>query len=270
MATRTAPEFILNKLLNSSVFNALAGKKLYYIVSHPKSGRTWLKVVLGKAVSLHYGLDDTIFFKPYYFSRKIPQFRFVHGNFKMLLDDQDISSLSKKHIIHLVRDPRDVVVSYYFHITKRAKDIDFSGDLHDFIYSEEFGVRRIIQYLNMMRRVEENAGSFLEIRYEDLKNDFSNTFKTILDYTGLPLSEKIITESQNWGSIDNMKKLERADYFNSSVLKPKNADDPSTYKVRSGKIGGYREIVNGADQAYIDEIISRDLDDRYSQYKYTT
>jgi hypothetical protein len=261
---------IASKVLNSEAGIKLSGRNAYYVLSHPKSGRTWLTVIISKVLSLQYGVKDNFLFDPYGVSLTVPYIKFMHGNSRDLVKTKDISPFAGKDIVHLVRDPRDVVVSYFYQITKRRDDIEFEGDLHDFIISDEFGITKIVTYLNLFLEVEQRTRNFLEIRYENLRNDFAETVKKVLDFMSIPYTDEYIESAREWSSFDNMKKLERADYFNSSFLKPKNADDPSTYKVRSGKIGGYREIVSGADQAYIDKIISRDLDDRYSQYKYTT
>ena len=40
-----------------------------------------------------------------------------------------------------------------------------------------------------------------------------------------------------------MKKLEAAGAFDSKILKPGNVTDPESFKVRRGKVGGYREYL---------------------------
>jgi len=53
----------LAKLINSNLVSAIVGRRSFWVVSHPKSGRTWLNVVLGKYFSLFYGAPENIFLK---------------------------------------------------------------------------------------------------------------------------------------------------------------------------------------------------------------
>ena len=59
-----------------------------------------------------------------------------------------------------------------------------------------------------------------------------------------------------------MKKLEAAGAFDSKILKPGNVTDPESFKVRRGKVGGYREYLTEDDQRYALEAIKQ-LDARF-------
>lgn len=62
-----------------------------YVTSHPKCGRTWLKVMLAKALALHFGMTQALVYDPVKVIRENrlegPLVRFTHD--------------------------RDVLVSYY-------------------------------------------------------------------------------------------------------------------------------------------------------------
>src|SRR5205814_1587416 len=47
---------------------------------------------------------------------------------------------------------------------------------------------------------------------------------------------------------ENMQKLEAAGAFDSNILHPGDVRDPESFKVRRGKVGGYREYLSAEDQ----------------------
>jgi hypothetical protein len=59
-----------------------------------------------------------------------------------------------------------------------------------------------------------------------------------------------------------MKKLERSDFFKTSILRPSDKDDPESYKVRRGKIGGYKDYLNKKDLEYVQKQM-QELSDYY-------
>jgi hypothetical protein len=58
---------------------------------------------------------------------------------------------------------------------------------------------------------------------------------------GEEFSEPEIQQAVEWGSFENLQKLETSGTFSQGGMKLVNANDPSTFKVRRGKVGGYRE-----------------------------
>jgi hypothetical protein len=47
-----------------------------------------------------------------------------------------------------------------------------------------------------------------------------------------------------------MQKLEAAGAFDSNILHPGDVRDPESFKVRRGKVGGYREYLSADDQRF--------------------
>ena len=87
------------------------------VVSQPKSGRTWLRFMLDR-LGLHL--------------------RYQHPSGSILPDEW-----RGKKIIFLYRDPRDVVVSHWYHATRRHGFYD--GSLSDFILHPEWGLESVIR-----------------------------------------------------------------------------------------------------------------------------
>jgi len=58
-----------------------------------------------------------------------------------------------------------------------------------------------------------------------------------------------------WGSFDNLRKLETSGTFSQGGMKLVDANDPSTYKVRRGKVGGYREDFDDHQVAELEALV---------------
>ena len=103
-----------------------------YVISYPKCGRTWLRVMIAKALALHYKISLETVFDPSDVikagCRKAPRIGFRHDGADLIPDPSKKSFKRKyqkyknKKVIFLVRDPRDVLVSYYFHRTRRMME----------------------------------------------------------------------------------------------------------------------------------------------------
>ena len=89
----------------------------------------------------------------YEYVNRIPLIRYTHGSFVNTNNFEKhikkFNSVYKKKII-MLRDPRDVVVSYYHHRISSGMTIKGTR-LSDFLHSEE-GIKRIVDYMNKIER----------------------------------------------------------------------------------------------------------------------
>ena len=85
----------------------------------------------------------------------------------------------------------------------------------------------------------------------------------MLAVLGEPAPNTIIFEEVlEFSRFENMQKLEAAGAFDSNILHPGDVRDPESFKVRRGKVGGYREYLSAADQQFAGEAM-RGLDPRF-------
>src|SRR5439155_26933264 len=52
----------------------------------------------------------------------------------------------------------------------------------------------------------------------------------------------------------NMQRMEAAGEFGSKILQPRDREDPESFKVRQGKIGGFREYLSAESQSYARQV----------------
>jgi hypothetical protein len=237
-----------------------------YIFSIAKSGRTWLRVLINKYLSLAYNVS----FKLDDLSRQeksIPSILFTHElwehhrkatRWQKVLGKYVIpeNMLRSKKIIVLYRDPRDVLVSLYFHMRKRS-DRRIKKDITDLISNRQYGLPLIIQVMNQWRnRLEDHPDCFW-ISYETLKQETLSTFLSVLNFLGLPsLREDLARQAVEFAQFDNMKKMEARGEFGAKIIKPGIPSDPDSFKVRKGKVGGYVNHFSDENLQRIDRVVA--------------
>lgn len=93
-----------------------------YIVSHPKAGRAWVRVMLGHYLCERYGFDEEEILgtRALTAAAGLMPTRFTHDH-SAIVDwfvhrdlSLDKSGFHKKHVVFLVRGPKDMLVSCFF------------------------------------------------------------------------------------------------------------------------------------------------------------
>jgi len=82
-----------------------------------------------------------------------------------------------------------------------------------------------------------------------------STLHKITRLMGEDFSEEEIRQAVEWGSFDNLQKLETSGTFSQGGMKLVNPKDPSTFKVRRGKVGGYREDFDPEQVAELEALV---------------
>jgi hypothetical protein len=228
------------------------------LISYPKSGRTWLRFMLDQlGVRLQYDHMGTGSARQDW-GRHCADLRF----------DADISH---PKVVLLIRDPRDVVVSFFHQMTKRERlepmeklRLLMTGRLpprrlHRFVVHPRFGLERVIRYnLNWTQRLSNDERAALAI-YEDFRSAPAAHLRALLDFIGeRDISDEEISAAIESGAFDRMKAREQSGEFREkyrSMLSPRNSSDPDSYKVRRGRIGGYRSEMEPTTIQYCDELL---------------
>jgi hypothetical protein len=246
------------------------------IASFGKSGRTWLRVMLTRYFTHKYGLSSSTMMEFDELKRRnsaIPTLFFTHDNY--LRDytgtDAKFENYGRAKIVLLVRDPRDTAVSQYFQwkhrIRPRKKIINAYplGDMevYDFIAGEAAGIPKIIRFMNSWAQDIDRFPQLMILKYEDLRADGPNQLRKLLGFLGQSPSETEIEDAVTYASLENMRRLERENSgkltFNTR-LKPADANDPASFKVRRGKVGGWRDYLTPEEVDKIEHMVDSELD----------
>ena len=246
------------------------------VLSIPKSGRTWLRAFLCAYFCKRFGLEFTlrtgrfdlpgfprIVFSHDIFEHRTKGDRWDRVRGKYLIPRRE---LKRAKIILLARDPRDCFVSLYLQLTRRdpnalakLKQKSVSEMLRD----KKFGLRAIINAMNDWVDEFSERDNFTLVRYEALRAAPGELFRELLGVLGEPSPDaNIFQDALEFSRFENMQKLEAAGAFDSNILHPGDVRDPESFKVRRGKVGGYREYLSLEDQRYAADALT-ELDVRF-------
>lgn len=240
-----------------------SNKQELLIISYPKCGRTWLTMILARIMQKKYGFKEEEVINIEKMSSEIsniPKIKVIHEDNPHLKTINELSKnkkrYSNKKIIFLIRDPRDVIVSFYFHQSRRKKK--YKGTISKFLFEKNGGFDNIIEYYNIWKRNKEIPKGFIVVKYEDLKRMRQKKIRMLLKFIGIRgVSETDIEESLQFASFKNMRKMEAENRFRVNRLRSKNIKDINSYKIRRGVIGGYRDYLNNEDIEKLNEKMKR-------------
>jgi len=244
------------------------------IVSFPKSGRTWMRVMLTRFLQGKFGLEDMELLGLKNLHKKdpaIPRVFFCHDNYlRDYTGNLDTKAdFYDKKVVLLVRDPRDVAVSSFHQRKFRPnphkrglRDIEVDGDaapsLFEFV---RFRVPRIVDFLNAWQADMANVKDLMVVRYEDVRAKPHERLAEILAFLGLPGTDEAIAEAVEFASFKNLKKLESESAFGAGDRRmvPGDSKNPESFKVRRAKVGGYRDYFTDDEVAELDSLVSGHL-----------
>jgi len=247
-------------------------------VSFGKSGRTWLRVMVSQLFCIKYGLPENAllsFDNFHSLNRAVPRIFFTHDNYikDFTGDPTGKRPFYDKPVVLLARDPRDVAVSQFFQWKFRLKpekvainnypprDVDISP--YDFVMGDSGGgMAAVIDYLNLWARESPQVEQFHMLRYEDLRARPEEQLRRLLDFMGVDADSEQVHSAVEHASYDNMKKMESGQQwrFAGGRMKPRDKDNPDSYKVRRAKVGGYRDYFSDEEIAAIDRRLAESLD----------
>jgi Sulfotransferase domain len=242
-----------------------------YVISFPKCGVTWLRLMMGKAIELHFNLDiadinligqldNTITS----LNPNIPRIRVKHDDepHKKAPEQLQNSKVGFRYskVIFLVRDPRDIVTSLYFYGQTRPdfKKIN-SSDISSFIRSKIGSFDTILSYFNIWAENQSIPKQFLVVRYEDLHLNPQAELRKVLDLLSLNnVSDAVIQKAIEFTQFENMRKLEKKNAFK-TLMKGYSESDTSTLHTRKGKVGSYQEDLSQEDINFLNNRMDKIL-----------
>lgn len=245
-----------------------------YVLSYPKAGRTWLRMLLASAIDEVFGLNledkvKTSTLRLTHNIKEVPTLQFSHDDDPGRTDYRKLNlnkaKFLNKKVVLLIRDPRDVVVSSYYQYKFRdsleaVQDMTMS----EYIRGNTGGLKSIIQYMNSWANYIGKHPNLLVIRYEELQENGVKTLSSFFKFINIPVSDNITRKALEDNSFNRLKKKEESGRLNKKFFSQSGSQTNS--KVRKGKVGGYREEVSEDDIAWMDNIIRENLDKAFEYY----
>ena len=237
-----------------------------YVVSYPKSGRTWVRTFIFKYFSILESRD--LAFNASDFD-KIPNLYFTHDIWENKIAWSVWDRIrgkgmvpkgeeNTKPLILIARDPRDVVVSLFFHMQKRLKNKRaLAMSLSQFISDKKFGLPMIIETMNQWCYEWSGANHFYLFRYEDMRKNPQKAFSKMLKCLHVPISSKPFEEALAFSDFRNVKKLESNGAFTISELSASDTNDSDSFKARRGVVGGYLDYFSEDDLEFSNNLMTK-------------
>jgi hypothetical protein len=234
------------------------------IVSYPKSGRTWLRMLIGRALCARYGLPEAQVLETFALTRAagLPPTVFSHDGTSNT-EGRPLSRLDRakaayrgKRVLLLCRDPRDTVISCYFEATKRKRV--YAGTLSEFLRDPRYGIEKIVAFYDSWAGARSVPAALLVVSYEELHAAPAKVLRETLAFLGADdVPEAILSEAVDYGRFDNMRRMEQAGGLGEgSRLRPGDAADASSYKTRQGKVGGFAGTLSPEDLAFVNRVMA--------------
>ena len=199
-----------------------------FILSYPRSGNTWLRFLIASLVS---GSDDVDFLN---IERLIPD---IYQNSALrlrlmqrprILKSHEHFNSRYQHIVYIVRDPRDVLMSLFnYQITMNQIDELYSLDS----YGRQF-LRGDVPFGSWREHVDgwvsawHGQDNFLLLRYEDLHREPAAQLARLAEFLGLARNPDAIESAIARCTAATMRTLEANQWRRSKVLKTKRPDRP--------------------------------------------
>jgi Sulfotransferase domain len=206
-----------------------------WIVSYPKSGNTWTRFLIGNLVAGGQVVDwsnierivPDIYLNRDPYLKTLPRPRYLKSHEGYRPD--------YRRVVLIVRDPRDVAVSYY-HFARKAKLlVDASMDE----FMTKFMGGKIDPYGNWGENVgswlgaRRDSENFVVVRYEDLLEDTEAELVRIADMLGITADEQLLRHAAENSRADRMRELEQAQRSEHKFLRSSRSDIPFVRTAKS-------------------------------------
>lgn len=246
------------------------------LVSHAKSGRTWLVALLSHVLHHTHGVPVDELWEGDNFhglDPAIPRLFATHERNEPATIRRRLPALVRdKRLLLLVRDPRDVIVSWYHHHARRSTartrariglPIDMEGvDLAAFATAPGYGLASVVEFLDRWTAIACDHPNALILRYEDLRARPLEELDRILRFLALPAPREALEAAVAFASFESLREKERSGFFRSEKLQARDPADPASFKVRRGRVGGYRDELPAELVDRFDRLVAERLDPR--------
>lgn len=184
-----------------------------FLVSYPKSGNTWLRFMIG---NLAFPETEATFAN---IESLVPS---IYVNHDRRLSQLPRPRILKSHesfvpwygsVIYVVRDPRDICVSYYHYLIKYRElpeGYPIERFVPQFLRGEidwQYGAwgDHVMSWLTM----RQDHSNFMMLRYEDLLENPRGELARIASFLRIPATLERLERAINLSSASRMRELER-------------------------------------------------------------
>jgi hypothetical protein len=209
-----------------------------WIVSYPKSGNTWTRFLIANLVAGDEPVDWSNIerFVPDIYDNRDPQLRDLPR--PRYFKSHEAYRPEYRRVVFIVRDPRDIAVSYY-HFVRKAHRLPPEASISE--YMATFLEGSIDPYGNWGENVGSWLGArrgtedFIIVRYEDLLEDAEAQLARIADALKLATNDAQLRRAVENSRADRLRELEQSQRGAHKLLKTSRPDIPFVRSATSGQ-----------------------------------
>ncbi|MGH9454183.1 MAG: sulfotransferase domain-containing protein [Terriglobia bacterium] len=208
------------------------------LVAYPKSGNTWLRFLVGNLLHPE---------NPVTFANIESWAPSIYHNSDRILRRISRPRILKSHeaffshhgkVVYIVRDPRDIAVSYY-HFLIKFRELPENYPVEEYIprfMRDDFDAKygpwddHVLSWI----RMREGHPGFLLLRYEDLLENTASELSRVAAFLNVPGDEQRIAKAITLSATDRMRKLEKKESRKWSATRNSRHDLPFVRSARSG------------------------------------
>ncbi|XP_060068319.1 sulfotransferase 1B1-like [Ylistrum balloti] len=253
------------------------------ICTYPKSGTHWINEIISMMVKGRAEYANV--HKIAAMLEAIPNFEVLQNvpesSVRILNSHLSLKELPSKHIkngykiVHVIRNPKDVAVSYYnhlFQISRRISDEEalvypgsWSMFIEHFCRSDEELYNGWFNYETALERAKETGEvtNIFTTHYEQLKRDPFPVLKALAEFLGVEASDELLNDINHKCSFEQMSTVGDIGRGNDSL---KSATGRNIM-FRKGQIGDWKNWFTVAQNEAFDSLIETNMKD--SKLKFT-
>ena len=188
-------------------------EKDVYLVSYPRSGNTWMRVILAELIYSKSGesLNDLGYYIPDIYWK--PKKEDVIKSEFNVIKSHELFSIPQygphNKVIYIIRDPRDVVISYFKYKTAFGLSIQFDQFVFDWI-NGRIKPSSWQEHINSWtgKGIENHKMKIHYVKYEDLLINSFEEVKKISEFINIKKSRDEIENAIKKASLEKMQKKE--------------------------------------------------------------
>lgn len=240
------------------------------LLAYPKSGTHWLWEIMNMIQN-----ENTVYMKV----NKVENFleaskqetlaalkspRVLNSHLPLRLLPREI--LAKKiKTVFAIRNPKDVIVSYYWHTYQFQKMTGFDGSFNEYFQYFLDGKVQFGSWFHYMQEFQKDFEDHPEwpvhiVAYEEIKNDPVKEIQTISKFLGKNLSYDLCTEIANKCSFNQLK--------NAKPPPKIQMKTPGATLFRKGVIGDWKNYFTVAQNELFDKVYEEKAKDLKFQFTY--
>jgi hypothetical protein len=235
----------IKRIVKYAMGTDIAGRNLAvypddtFIVSYPRSGNTWTRFLVANLVHPEQSVTFVNI------ERLIPDCEAMSSRYvkrvprPRIIKSHEYFDPRYKKVIYIVRDPRDVVLSYY-DFSRKYRHIEDSFPLTRFV--SDFVAGRLSSFdwgtwgenVSSWFYTRNGRPDFLLLRYEEMLSNTESELGKVARFLGIESTRERVTAAVERSSADRMRSLEATQGDKWVATKDKRSDIPFVRTASSG------------------------------------